>query len=158
MLERIDPKAPARLPLLFAVDWRLDIGDGFRYALDRKPGTGTCCASHIGCGSGGGSGGGGSGDGGSGDGGSDEGPLHRPDIRLHYAEFDQTRGDHRMDAIDQAQDEIEAAILESLSKRRAAPDATATGRCLNCDAPVGRDQRWCDAECRDEWLEANAGG
>ena len=56
-----------------------------------------------------------------------------------------------MDAIDQAQDEIEVAILESLSKRRADPEAKATGRCLNCDAPVAPGLRWCDAECRDEW-------
>lgn len=60
-----------------------------------------------------------------------------------------------MDAIDQAQDEIEVAIMESLARRRAAPEAKATGRCLNCEAPLARDQRWCDAECRDEW-EATA--
>jgi hypothetical protein len=61
-----------------------------------------------------------------------------------------------MDAIDQAQDEIEVAILESLSKRRATPAAGPTGRCLNCDAPVAGTLRWCDAECRDEWSEVHA--
>lgn len=53
--EGIDPKAPARLPLLFAIDGLLGIGNGFRYQLDcmaaGQAGSGYC-ASHIGCGSG----------------------------------------------------------------------------------------------------------
>jgi hypothetical protein len=65
-LERIDPKTPARLPLLFAVDQTLGLSDGFRYALNCEPGRDTYCASHIGCGSGcGGGDGGDGGDGGS---------------------------------------------------------------------------------------------
>jgi hypothetical protein len=65
-LERIDPRAPAALPLLFAVDAVLAIPDGYRYDLRCAPGSGTYCASHVGCGSGcgGGCGGGASGDGG----------------------------------------------------------------------------------------------
>lgn len=62
--EGIDPRNPSRLPLLFALDADLGIADGFRYALDcggmmaqrHADGT-TYCASHIGCGSGGGDGG-----------------------------------------------------------------------------------------------------
>lgn len=62
--ESIDPRTPTRLPLLFALDADLGIADGFRYALDcgammaqrHADGT-TYCASHIGCGSGGGDGG-----------------------------------------------------------------------------------------------------
>lgn len=71
----IDPKNPARLPLLFSIDTELDIPNGFRYALNCNavPGTqnaGSYCASHIGCGSGcGGDGGGSSGCGGDGGGG-----------------------------------------------------------------------------------------
>ena len=53
--ESIDPKAPSRLPLLFAIDGLLGIGNGFRYQLDcmaaGKAGEGFC-ASHIGCSSG----------------------------------------------------------------------------------------------------------
>jgi hypothetical protein len=53
--EGIDPKAPSRLPLLFAIDGLLGIGNGFRYQLDcmaaGKAGDGYC-ASHIGCSSG----------------------------------------------------------------------------------------------------------
>lgn len=62
--EGIDPRAPSRLPLLFALDADLRIADGFRYALDcglgaRRAADGSTpyCASHIGCGSGGGDGG-----------------------------------------------------------------------------------------------------
>jgi hypothetical protein len=64
--EGIDPRAPARLPLLFALDAELAIPDGLRYALDCGPalaarpagdGGTPYCASHIGCGSGGGDGG-----------------------------------------------------------------------------------------------------
>ena len=53
--EKIDPKAPSRLPLLFAIDGLLGVADGFRYQLDclaaGRAGDGYC-ASHIGCGGG----------------------------------------------------------------------------------------------------------
>jgi hypothetical protein len=70
-MEKIDPRAPTTLPLLFAVDERLGIADGFRYDLRCEPGGTGFCASGIGCSSGCGSGGccGDSGDGGGGDGG-----------------------------------------------------------------------------------------
>lgn len=74
--EGIDPRAPSRLPLLFALDADLGIADGFRYALNcglgaQRAGDGGTpyCASHIGCGSGGGEGGCSGDSGGSGDGG-----------------------------------------------------------------------------------------
>lgn len=50
--ERIDPKAPSRLPLLFAIDAELSIPDGFKYALNCVPGRNEYCATHIGCGGG----------------------------------------------------------------------------------------------------------
>jgi hypothetical protein len=47
--EGIDPKAPTQLPLLFALDAKLDIGDGYKYSLDcRQPGSYPYCAMHIG--------------------------------------------------------------------------------------------------------------
>jgi hypothetical protein len=84
--ENIDPKRPTRLPLLFALDGKLNILDGFRYDLNcdllRRDGlTNIYCASDFtdpkianrtsttGCG--GGSCGGGGGDGGGGCGGGD---------------------------------------------------------------------------------------
>jgi hypothetical protein len=52
-LEQINPKKPARLPLLFAIDALLNINNGFIYQLDCKnKGTGAYCASDIGCSSG----------------------------------------------------------------------------------------------------------
>jgi len=67
-----DPLAATSLPLLFSIDGRLAIPDGFSYALNCThlvaPGiSATYCASHIGCG--GGCGGGCSGSGCGGDGG-----------------------------------------------------------------------------------------
>lgn len=53
----IDPKAPTRLPLLFAIDALLGIEDGYRYSLDCRdrssPNYGSgYCAGDIGCASG----------------------------------------------------------------------------------------------------------
>lgn len=55
--EKIDPTAPERLPLLFAIDTLLCIEDGYRYVLDcTNPASAMYrdgyCASHIGCSSG----------------------------------------------------------------------------------------------------------
>ncbi|HCS91186.1 MAG: hypothetical protein N838_12120 [Thiohalocapsa sp. PB-PSB1] len=49
--EKISPRSPKRLPLLFAMDALLDIPDGFHYSLNCEQG-GDYCAGHIGCGSG----------------------------------------------------------------------------------------------------------
>ncbi len=67
-LEKIDPKAPIRLPMLFAMDAALAIAGGFHYELNCKPGSNTYCAGGIGCSSGCGSGCGNDGDGGCGGG------------------------------------------------------------------------------------------
>ena len=81
--EGVDPKAATAIPLLFAIDGRLGIEDGFHYVLNCMHMTAShsnaYCASHIGCG--GGCGGGcagngcgsdsGGGDGGCGGGGGD---------------------------------------------------------------------------------------
>lgn len=81
--ENIDPKKPLSLPLLFALDAKLGINDGFYYSPDcKRTGTadggtlgGLYCAGDI---SGGGCGGGGSGwrdaSGSGGDSGSGDGP------------------------------------------------------------------------------------
>jgi len=54
---RVDPSNPKRLPLLFSIDSRLGIEDGFNYSLNciEKPSSkkgDSYCASHIGCASG----------------------------------------------------------------------------------------------------------
>jgi len=61
--ENINPRRPTRLPLLFALDAKLGISDGFVYALncskltDRQSGTVHCASDVSGCGGGGGCGG-----------------------------------------------------------------------------------------------------
>ena len=51
--EGIAPKAPNKLPLLFALDSELEIPDGFNYSLNCVFRDGNnYCASHIGCGGG----------------------------------------------------------------------------------------------------------
>ena len=51
--EGIAPRAPNKLPLLFALDVELEIPDGFKYSLNCvSRGNDNYCASHIGCGSG----------------------------------------------------------------------------------------------------------
>jgi hypothetical protein len=50
--ETINPKTPRKLPLLFAIDKKLVINDGFFYSLNCIPGSNEYCASHIGCGGG----------------------------------------------------------------------------------------------------------
>ena len=48
--EGIDPKNPTRLPVLFALDYELQVHDGFFYSLDTKHGDGApYCAKTIGC-------------------------------------------------------------------------------------------------------------
>jgi len=83
--ENINPRKPTRLPVLFAIDSKLGIADGFRYAPDcealRRGGDGSVhCGGDFasaGTGDGGGDGGSGTpdgfGDGAGGDGGSDGG-------------------------------------------------------------------------------------
>jgi hypothetical protein len=54
----VDPKHPARLPLLFAIDADLNIPNGFYYTPNckanpqRADGNGNYCGSHVGCSSG----------------------------------------------------------------------------------------------------------
>jgi hypothetical protein len=55
-----------------------------------------------------------------------------------------------MDDADRATPEIERYVLEAARQKRP-PGPVPTGRCLHCDEIVGDDQRWCDAQCRDNW-------
>ena len=84
--ESIDPRAPTRLPLLFALDKKFNIAGGYRYeancnSIDRASGSNAYCGSDFSSGSSGSSGDSGgfggsdstSSSGGSGDGGSDGG-------------------------------------------------------------------------------------
>lgn len=66
--ESIDPQAPTRLPLLFALDKKFAIAGGFTYVpncrdIDNKAGSDAYCGTSFGDGGGGGCGGGSGGDG-----------------------------------------------------------------------------------------------
>lgn len=52
--------------------------------------------------------------------------------------------------------EREEIARNSAARVRRPEGPTATGRCLYCDELVAEHQRWCDAECRDQW-EAHRG-
>ena len=54
------------------------------------------------------------------------------------------------DTVDLAQVQNERLNQAALALRKpVAPEAT--GRCLNCGEPLPDGQRWCDADCRDDW-------
>jgi hypothetical protein len=54
------------------------------------------------------------------------------------------------DNLDIASDREELDRSRAMTfKKPAGPSPT--GRCLYCDEIVGDTQRWCDAECRDQW-------
>ncbi|HQU89224.1 MAG TPA: hypothetical protein PK620_06435 [Denitromonas sp.] len=54
------------------------------------------------------------------------------------------------DIIDQVNDRAERDLALA-SQQRKPEGPKATGYCLNCDAPLAPDLRWCDAMCRDDW-------
>ena len=53
------------------------------------------------------------------------------------------------DLADIAQKRME--VEERLRRINTAPEAEATGCCLNCDTPLAEGRRWCDAECLEDW-------
>lgn len=44
------------------------------------------------------------------------------------------------------------------SARKANPEALAIGHCLWCNAELFGAQRWCDADCREDWELAQEAG
>jgi hypothetical protein len=66
-----------------------------------------------------------------------------------------------MDIIDQANEYAEVHLRAALSQRKAEDIPQARGSCLNCDATLPQQQRWCDAGCRDDffgrWKRGNVG-
>ena len=66
-----------------------------------------------------------------------------------------------MDLADQSQT-IEDWLLDEriAAARGATPQLGGSGACLHCAAPLPPPQRWCDADCRDDWqlLRASARG
>ncbi len=61
------------------------------------------------------------------------------------------------DEADQAQEHIEAAIAEGLTRTRGrARRLPAIGRCHACGAALPDPERFCDAECRQDFLDFEA--
>lgn len=64
--------------------------------------------------------------------------------------------EHAVDESDQAtEQEMMAtawAIKAAQAKVNSGPQPT--GNCLHCGEPV--ENRWCDADCRDDWEKRNA--
>jgi hypothetical protein len=51
-------------------------------------------------------------------------------------------------------DEAQAAFLRAALAKVPKPTAPhGIGMCLNCQAEVDGERRWCDAACRDEWAK-----
>lgn len=57
-----------------------------------------------------------------------------------------------MDEVDRSEEQVEAFLKHSIAnKRRAAP--AYSGRCFNCEQELPEPQRWCDSDCREDWLK-----
>lgn len=56
------------------------------------------------------------------------------------------------DIIDQAQSNIDR-LTQHPVRRPEGPSAT--GKCLNCEAALADQQRWCDHECYTDWKQRN---
>ena len=60
------------------------------------------------------------------------------------------------DEIDRASDQ-EQVLRDSAiySARQVRNIILSTGKCLQCDADVAGDRRWCNSDCRDDWEKIN---
>lgn len=61
-----------------------------------------------------------------------------------------------MDAADISQQKEELFSRANLYKsKREIVAVKPNGFCLFCGEPVSENRRWCDAECRDDWVTEN---
>ncbi|QXO10346.1 hypothetical protein [Proteus phage vB_PmiM_ZX7] len=59
-----------------------------------------------------------------------------------------------MEIIDRAQEEVERQLERSLQlARNQSVKYHAIGHCLNCEEPLADGMRWCDSDCRDDFLK-----
>ena len=72
--------------------------------------------------------------------------------RLARAALPQMNLGMDMDEADKAERQEEMARQAALIvRRRVGP--TYTGSCLNCGAELERPFRWCDGDCREDWVK-----
>lgn len=60
------------------------------------------------------------------------------------------------DIADNADAAIEKQLEVSLGQIRQEKPLPYTGRCYNCDEAIEAPLRWCDGDCRDDYLHAQA--
>lgn len=56
-----------------------------------------------------------------------------------------------MDDVDRTADRAEFDHIANLSKSRKPEGPKPTGYCLNCGETLQPGQRWCDADCLEDW-------
>jgi hypothetical protein len=50
----------------------------------------------------------------------------------------------------------EQVFLAAAMSHRKPEGPIACGHCLNCEEPLPRGARWCDADCRTDWEKREA--
>ena len=59
------------------------------------------------------------------------------------------------DIIDNANERADQFLAHSLANVKKYKLPTATGSCLNCQDLLVNDIRWCNEDCREDWLDRN---
>ena len=59
-----------------------------------------------------------------------------------------------MDNLDRSSIEEQRALDRALAVRKPTGPQSC-GKCLNCFEPLPSEQRWCDADCREDWSKRN---
>jgi hypothetical protein len=62
------------------------------------------------------------------------------------------------DIIDLANDIADADRERCINSARLFKAPVGIGMCLNCDADVAGDNRWCDTDCQEDWAKRNRVG
>lgn len=69
------------------------------------------------------------------------------------------RMEKKMDEADRA-DRVTEVLIESgrmMNHKALLQIAASNGHCLNCDERLDDGRRWCDEDCRDDWVLRNRG-
>lgn len=69
---------------------------------------------------------------------------------IAISEADEHRGDMGDAAAGHAALQADLAILHA--RHAAGQPVPASPACLNCGTPTHAGARWCDADCRDDWM------
>ncbi|MES2346590.1 MAG: DUF2116 family Zn-ribbon domain-containing protein [Pseudomonadota bacterium] len=59
------------------------------------------------------------------------------------------------DEADRANDTAELYLRLALSQSAAVVpvEIKGDGHCINCEVAIEGDARWCDSECREDWMQ-----